>query len=59
MPLVMKSAIALLTICFLCSLTATFDGYVPWTTDVHTYSVDDFLEVREFNILHCLNALPS
>ena len=29
------------------SLTATFDGYIPWTADVHTYSIDDFLQVRE------------
>jgi run domain Beclin-1 interacting cysteine-rich containing protein len=28
------------------SLTATFDGYIPWTADVHTYSIDDFLQIK-------------
>ena len=29
-----------------CSLNATFDGYLPWTADVHTYSILDFVQVR-------------
>ena len=28
-----------------CSLRLTFDGHAPWTTDVHTYALDDFYEV--------------
>jgi run domain Beclin-1 interacting cysteine-rich containing protein len=28
------------------SLTATFDGYIPWTADIHTYSIDDFQQVK-------------
>ncbi len=27
------------------SLNATFEGYAPWTTDVHTYSMEDFIQV--------------
>lgn len=39
---------------FLYSLTATFDGYIPWTTDVHTYSIDDFLQVRKGQSVYIL-----
>ena len=36
------------------SLTATFDGYIPWTADVHTYSIDDFLQVRHAIVQHLI-----
>ncbi len=27
------------------SLNATFEGYAPWTVDVHTYAMEDFIQV--------------
>ena len=38
-----------ISFCFL-SLTRTFDGYIPWTADVHTYSIDDFLQVSKVDL---------
>ena len=31
-----------------CSLNATFEGYTPWTTNVHMYSMEDFFQVLPY-----------
>ena len=39
------------------SLNLSFQGYAPWTTDLHTYSVEDFLEVKSGNKMKYLRAM--
>lgn len=34
------------------SLNATFEGYLPWTADVHSYSINDFVQVRTTRSIH-------
>lgn len=39
------------------SLNRSFQGYAPWTTDLHTYSIEDFLEVKGGNKMKYLKAM--
>ncbi|XP_064394629.1 protein associated with UVRAG as autophagy enhancer-like [Halichondria panicea] len=38
-------------------LNLSFQGYAPWTTDLHTYSVEDFLEVKGGSKMKYLRAM--
>ena len=49
---IIDNVICSILVSFLYSLTATFDGYIPWTADVHTYSIDDFQQVRQFPYMY-------
>ena len=39
------------------SLNMSFQGYAPWTTDLHTYSIDDFLELKSGNKMKYLRSM--
>ena len=41
-----RDAISLSFDAFIARLYMTFEGYSPWTTDVHLYSMDDFHQVH-------------
>ena len=38
--------------CF--SLNLTFEGYAPWTVDLTSYSLEDFVEVNKNHVCACV-----